>query len=72
MTKSKGDAFLVTAAPGLRRAAIEWIDHLGRERRLAAKTLEAYGRDLEQLFKHPLTDLGLEKVTQDAKKIPKG
>lgn len=42
--------FLVTAAPGLRQAALEWIDHLGRERRLAAKTLEAYSRDLEQFF----------------------
>ena len=27
---------------------------------------------LKQLFKHPLTDLGLEKFVEDAKKIPKG
>ena len=46
----KSETFLVTAAPGLRQAALEWIDHLGRERRLAAKTLEAYSRDLEQFF----------------------
>jgi transaldolase len=27
---------------------------------------------IKQLFKHPLTDIGLEKFTQDAAKIPKG
>ena len=27
---------------------------------------------IKQLFKHPLTDSGLEKFTEDAKKIPKG
>ena len=27
---------------------------------------------LAQLFKHPLTDIGLEKFTADARKIPKG
>ena len=46
----KSEKFLVTAAPDLRQAAREWIDYLGRERRLAAKTLEAYSRDLEQFF----------------------
>jgi integrase/recombinase XerC len=42
--------FLVTAAPDLRQAGLDWIDHLRRERRLAANTLEAYSRDLEQFF----------------------
>jgi integrase/recombinase XerC len=45
-----GQELLVTAAPGLRQASIEWIAHLERERRLAASTLEAYQRDLEQFF----------------------
>jgi integrase/recombinase XerC len=39
-----------TATPGLRQAVLEWAGHLGDERRLSPKTLEAYGRDLEQFF----------------------
>lgn len=45
------DELLVTAAPALRQAALDWRENLGRERRLAANTLEAYGRDLEQFFR---------------------
>lgn len=52
------DGFLVTAAPGLRRAALEWAEYLERERRLAAKTLEAYGRDLEQFLRFLTGHLG--------------
>jgi integrase/recombinase XerC len=44
-------AFLVTATPPLRQAALDWAAYLGRERRLADNTLEAYGRDLEQFFR---------------------
>jgi integrase/recombinase XerC len=42
---------LVIAAPNLRQAALDWAAHLGRERRLSENTLEAYARDLEQLFR---------------------
>ena len=45
------DDLLITAAPSLRQAALDWREHLGGERRLADKTLEAYGRDLEQFFR---------------------
>jgi integrase/recombinase XerC len=45
------DALLVTAAPNLRRAALDWVEHLSRGRRLAENTLEAYARDLEQFFR---------------------
>ena len=45
------DRLLVTAAPSLRCAALDWQEHLSRERRLAAKSLEAYSRDLEQFFR---------------------
>jgi len=41
---------LVAAAPDLRAAIARWRAHLGSERRLAAKTLEAYGRDVEQFL----------------------
>jgi integrase/recombinase XerC len=44
------DQFLVTASPGLGCAGGEWLAHLGHERRLAAHTLDAYGRDLQQFF----------------------
>ena len=47
---SASEPFLVTASPRLRQAAMEWCAYLGKERRLAAKTLEAYGRDLGQFF----------------------
>jgi integrase/recombinase XerC len=52
------NAILVTAAPGLRQAALEWRAHLEHERRLAANTLEAYARDLEQFFAFLTTHLG--------------
>lgn len=43
-------AFLVTAAPGLAQAAVEWLGHLGTEKRLAENTLVAYRRDIGQFF----------------------
>jgi integrase/recombinase XerC len=39
-------ADLLTAAPDTREAFRAWLAHLGAERRLAAKTLDAYGRDV--------------------------
>src|SRR3954465_12736894 len=51
---SANDRLLITSAPDLRRAVLDWAAHLGRERRLAKNTLEAYQRDLEQ-FLHFLT-----------------
>ena len=50
MAHTTSKAFLVTAGPGLREATLDWLGYLQHERRLAAKTLEAYGRDLEQFF----------------------
>jgi integrase/recombinase XerC len=49
---------LITAAPGLRQATLDWRAHLERERRLAAGTLEAYGRDLEQFLSFLTGHLG--------------
>ncbi len=49
------ERLLITARPSLRQAALDWREHLANERRLAARTLEAYGRDLEQFFRF-LTD----------------
>ncbi len=52
------DRLLVTAAPGLRQAALDWAEHLGNERRLSANTLEAYGRDLEQFLRFLTKHIG--------------
>ena len=49
---------LVTAAPDLRQAAIDWAGYLSRERRLAKNTLEAYQRDLEQFLRFLTLHLG--------------
>jgi integrase/recombinase XerC len=44
------DALLITAAPDLAEAVQRWRKHLSGERRLAAKTVEAYGRDVAQFL----------------------
>ncbi len=62
---AEGKAFLVTAAPGLRRAALEWAAHLERERRLATRTLEAYRRDIEQFFRFLTGHLGAPPRLED-------
>jgi integrase/recombinase XerC len=58
MIDATPDSLLVTAAPGLRKAALDWIEHLGQERRLSGRTLEAYGRDLEQFLRFLTAHLG--------------
>lgn len=42
--------FLIAAKPDLQRARQDWLTMLGRERRLAALTLEAYERDTRQFM----------------------
>ncbi len=51
-------SFLVTAASDLALAAHEWCGHLADERRLSAKTLDAYGRDLAQFLSFLTGHLG--------------
>lgn len=58
-------AFLVTATPGLREAALGWATHLERERRLAANTLLAYRRDLEQFLTFLTGHLGAPPGPED-------
>ena len=38
------------AAPDLAAAAVAWLRHLADERRLSARTIEAYGRDARQFL----------------------
>ena len=49
---------LIYAAPCLTKALGMWLEHLKSERRLAAKTLEAYERDLRQFCQHLTEYLG--------------
>ena len=46
----KSDQPLLTAAPDLLKAVERWRRHLGGERRLAEKTVEAYSRDAGQFL----------------------
>src|SRR6202044_4135906 len=38
------------AAPDLAAAVTAWLHHLAHERRLSARTIEAYGRDVRQFL----------------------
>jgi len=62
---SPDNRLLISAAPSLRRAALDWADHLGRERRLAENTLEAYRRDIEQFFRFLTGHLGAPPALAD-------
>jgi integrase/recombinase XerC len=55
---SDADAFLVNAKPDLAEARQAWLHQLGRERRLAPKTLEAYERDTRQFLAFLTSHLG--------------
>lgn len=59
------ERLLVTASPDLRQAALDWGEHLARERRLTAKTLEAYRRDAEQFFRFATAHLGTPPTLAD-------
>jgi len=53
-------------APGsLTALCAAWLAYLGQERRLAAKTLEAYGRDARQFVAHLAERLGRSPSPQD-------
>ena len=41
---------VLTAAPDLAAAVTAWLHHLAHERRLSARTIEAYGRDARQFL----------------------
>lgn len=58
MAEHSSDAPLVFARPDLLKAVELWRRHLAHERRLAAKTLEAYSRDVEQFLVFLTTHLG--------------
>ncbi|WP_175485006.1 tyrosine recombinase XerC [Pseudovibrio axinellae] len=46
-----GEDLLIICKPDVNAAIEDWIDHLGSERRLAERTLEAYERDVRQFLR---------------------
>ena len=44
------DAAALPAAPDLAATVAAWLHHLAHERRLSARTIEAYGRDARQFL----------------------
>ncbi|TWB07431.1 tyrosine recombinase XerC [Bradyrhizobium stylosanthis] len=55
---------LASADPSIAQEMARWLSHLGAERRLSPKTLEAYGRDLRQCLDFLCAHWG-ERVTLD-------
>lgn len=53
---------LASADPSIAQEMTRWLSHLGAERRLSPKTLEAYGRDLRQCLDFLCSHWG-ERVT---------
>jgi integrase/recombinase XerC len=60
---------LVTAAPDLAAAVERWRRHLGGERRMAAKTVEAYTRDVGQFLSFLTMHLGGSPKLADMKAL---
>jgi integrase/recombinase XerC len=57
-------------APDAAAVAKQWLDWLNREKRMAAKTLEAYGRDLQQFTAFLAEHFGAAAVLSDLKDLP--
>ncbi len=60
---------LVFAAPDVLKAVERWQRHLGGEKRMAAKTQEAYARDAAQFLKFLATHLGGTPKLADLKDL---
>ena len=58
MTAKPNAKRLLSAAPDVAAEVARWLGHLGAERRMSAKTLEAYGRDLRQFLTFMADHLG--------------
>ncbi|MBR0851146.1 tyrosine recombinase XerC [Bradyrhizobium diazoefficiens] len=62
MSKAAPPLELASADPSIAQEMARWLSHLGAERRLSPKTLEAYGRDLRQCLDFLCSHWG-ERVT---------
>jgi integrase/recombinase XerC len=66
---SKRDDVLFPAAPEVRAEAARWLAHLGGERRMSGKTLEAYARDVRQFLEFLTEHLGGRPRPSDLAKL---
>ena len=57
------------AAPDVAAEIVRWLGHLGAERRMSAKTCEAYGRDLRQFLAFLTDHLGGRPSLSDLAKL---
>ena len=57
VTSDQDDA-LFPAAPDVTAEVMRWLEHLGGERRMSGKTVEAYGRDVRQFLGFMTDHLG--------------
>jgi integrase/recombinase XerC len=70
MSRTTGkDSPLITAAPDLADAIARWRLHLSAERRLAANTLEAYSRDVDQFLSFLTAHLAAPPRLSDLKSL---
>jgi integrase/recombinase XerC len=60
---------LLLAAPDVRKAVERWRRHIGGERRLAAKTVEAYSRDADQFLAFLTGHLGAPPRLADFRRL---
>lgn len=60
---------IVLAAPDLARLVARWRQHLESERRLAAATIEAYGRDVDQFLRFLTLHLGAPPGLDDVSRL---
>jgi integrase/recombinase XerC len=58
MPKPQDDIFPFQVEPELAAEAVRWLNHLGAERRMSGKTLDAYARDVRQFFDFLADHLG--------------
>ena len=71
MAKAEPKKALPTAAPEVTAEVARWLAHLGAERRMAGKTLEAYERDVRQFLGFLAEHLGgAPRLTDLAKLKP--
>jgi integrase/recombinase XerC len=63
------DNALSPAAPDVAAEVVRWLDHLGAERRMSGKTVEAYGRDLRQFLAFLTDHLGDRPRLPDLAKL---
>ena len=69
MAKNEHAAPFPAAAADVAAEAVRWLDHLGSERRMSAKTVEAYRRDVRQFLAFLTGHLGSRPKLDDLARL---